>query len=123
MRAITILFFTILWLSEPHVQSTANMRFAVPSQRGIARSMETVLPRIGGQTGDSAASQGPVQYANRGDVASGRIIREEKDELDLDTSPCNGDRVVRFHKPYEKSVIRQAKCGNQTYDRTQVEQK
>ena len=68
-------------------------------------------------------SQGRVQYANRGDVASDRIIREEKDELDVDTSPCNGDRLVRFRRPYEKSVIRQAKCGDQTYDRTQVEQK
>jgi hypothetical protein len=71
----------------------------------------------------SGENQGPVQNAARGDIATGRLIREESGELDLDTSPCNGDRVVRFHEPYEKTIIGQLRCSNQALDKIQVHQK
>jgi hypothetical protein len=67
--------------------------------------------------------QGPVHIAAPGDVASGRVLSEKNKELDLDTSPCSSDRVVRFHDPYERNVIGTLKCGNSTYDRVQVRQK
>ncbi len=122
MKAMAVLSFALLWFCVPRSQLTSNMRLAASMLRVIAGNHTTARSKIHAQY-VSAASQRPMQYANRGDVASGRIIREENDELDLDTSPCNGDRIVRFHKPYEKSVIRQAKCGDKPYDRTQVEQR
>ena len=67
--------------------------------------------------------QATVQYAAPGDIATGRLLREESKELDLDTSPCVGNRVVRFRDPYEKNVIGKLKCGDSTYDRLQVRQK
>jgi hypothetical protein len=70
-----------------------------------------------------SASQGPVQFAVPGDIATGRVLREEDKELDLDTSPCAGNRVVRFHDPYEKSVVGKLNCGDKMYDRVQVRQK
>jgi hypothetical protein len=70
-----------------------------------------------------STSQGPVQFAVPGDIATGRVLREESKELDLDTSPCAGNRVVRFHDPYEKSAIGKLKCADKMYDRVQVRQK
>jgi hypothetical protein len=67
--------------------------------------------------------QGGVRYASPGDVATGRLLREESKELDLDTSPCAGTRVVRFREPYEKSMIGQLTCGQGTCDKVQVRQK
>lgn len=71
----------------------------------------------------SSVNQGPMQNAVPGDIATGRLIREENKELDLDASPCSGDRVVRFHDPYKKTVVGTLKCGEKTVDRIQVQQK
>jgi hypothetical protein len=61
----------------------------------------------------------------RGDVATGVVIHEAKDgsELDLDANPCQLEVEV-FHKPYEKIVLSETvKCGDKTYQKTQVEQR
>ena len=70
-----------------------------------------------------SASQGPVQFAAPGDIAAGRVLREENKELDLDTSPCSGSRVIRFDDPYERSIIGKLNCSDRTCDRIHVRQK
>jgi hypothetical protein len=121
MRFIATLFFALLTICE--------LPRPVASNNTIEASSPALANSYGGThffeiTGFYfSVAQSPVQYAKRGDVASGRIIREENDELDLDTSPCDWNRVVRFHKPYDKTNIRQANCGDKAFDRTQVEQK
>ena len=123
MRFISILFFTLLGLGELPAQLISNNTIYASISRAFAKSLETNRSQMSQLYDDSPDLQGPMQYANRGDVASGRVIREENDELDLDASPCDANRVVRFHKPYDKTVVRQAKCGEKAFDRTQVEQK
>jgi hypothetical protein len=123
MRFISILFFTLLGRGELPAQFISNNAIEASILRAFAKSHETNHSQMSELYDHSPALQSPMQYATRGDVASGRVIREENDELDLDTSPCDANRVVRFHKPYDKTVIRQAKCGEKAFDRTQVEQK
>lgn len=123
MRCISILFFALLGLGDLSAQFISSNIVNALILGALAKSHEMNHSQRSELYDDSSASQGPMQYANRGDVASGRVVREENDELDLDTSPCDANRMVRFHKPYDKTVIRQAKCGETTFDRTQVEQK
>lgn len=119
MRVISILFLAILLFGQPY--SPPSNGGPLETGQGVSfRSDPDCSQAIVPFVADTAMQS--MQYANRGDVASGRIIREENDQLDLDTSPCKADRIVRFHKPYQKSVIRKATCGDQEYDRTQVEQ-
>ena len=122
MRFIAILFFSLLALCGLPDQVTSSSTIAAGSEPALVKSYEvTHFLEISGS--GFPVAQSPVQYAKRGEVASGRILREENDELDLDTSPCDSNRVVRFHKPYDKTVIRQANCGDKAFERTQVEQK
>ncbi len=73
--------------------------------------------------GELAPNQGPIEHAAPGDVATGRVIRDQNNVLDLDTSPCDGSRIVRFHDHYDRTVVGQLRCGNTTFDRVQVRQR
>jgi len=57
-----------------------------------------------------------------GDSASGRIVEETNEHLDLDTSPCDMKNVVRFVSPYKKAEAGTGVCNGEKYTRYVVEQ-
>lgn len=109
MRILAVIFFSILCSCQPHMPLIHNTLF-VASTQPASRNDKAPF------------SQHSIQYAKPGDVATGRIIREQNNELILDTSPCTGDRLILFRMPYRKILIRKDKCGDKSYDRTQVVQ-
>lgn len=64
----------------------------------------------------------PEDMTNVGEVATGVIFKEAKDELFLDTDPCKG-KMIAFHKPYEKQKAGVVTCGGKELQRTTVTQK
>jgi hypothetical protein len=67
------------------------------------------------------------QLAPPGDVAIGKIVHQEGDVLDLDTTPCRTSemhQVIRFRKPYSETSLGLGKCGDSSiYQNTEVEQR
>ena len=57
-----------------------------------------------------------------GDIATGVIIIEAKNELYLDAKPCTG-KIVTFHTKFSKKKLGTVKCGVKTFDTYQIEQK
>lgn len=121
MKIAYALFFSILCLCEPRTLLTSYTRLTVSSQ-GSVGNCEIGNSLLSARYDARFTNQRGLHYAKRGDVASGRILREENDELDLDISPCKMDRVLRFRKPYKKSFIGRVTCGGTAYPRWQVEQ-
>jgi len=115
-RIVIVLLFFGFGSAQGGVESNGWKHLNFPQNRLTDASSGLTEERFSG-------SQGPIQFAVPGDIATGRVLREESKELDLDTSPCAGNRVVRFHDPYEKSVIGKLKCADKMYDRVQVRQK
>jgi hypothetical protein len=116
IRLLIAISFIVLGHVETRDWADASRVFVRARLSENTRVFESIHSRI-------SPGQATVQYAAPGDIATGRLLREESKELDLDTSPCGGNRVVRFHDPYEKNVIGKLKCGDATYDRLQVRQK
>jgi hypothetical protein len=116
IRLLTAILFVVLGRLETCHCADESKLFGGARLSENRRVFESIHSRI-------SPGQATVQYAAPGDIATGRLLREESKELDLDTSPCGGNRVVRFHDPYEKNIIGKLKCGDSTYDRLQVRQK
>ena len=65
----------------------------------------------------------PVEDMTKaGDVATGVIFKEAKDELFLDTKPCEG-KMLAFHQPYDKQPADTVPCGGKELKETTVTQK
>jgi|ERR1019366_1529890 hypothetical protein len=56
-----------------------------------------------------------------GEVATGVIFKEAKDELFLDTDPCKG-KMLAFHQPYGKQDAGTVPCGGKDVKKTTVTQ-
>jgi hypothetical protein len=123
LKGISSLLFTLMALWVPHQEFMSTDPIGISSRSLHCLYHETDYSQVSEPCSFFLTTQGALQYANRGDIATGRIIREEKDELDLDTSPCSGSKVVRFHAPYDKAIIGQSKCGDKAFAQTQVEQR
>jgi len=71
-----------------------------------------------------AQDRRPPQNAISGDVATGEVMTEEGGRLQLNTRPCDRDKVVIiFRKPYVKEAVGNVKCGGDVKKLVQVVQK
>jgi len=62
-----------------------------------------------------AQSLPPARYATQGGAATGEVVREDGDELQLNVTPCATERVVViFRKPYTKDPAGTIQCGGVT---------
>jgi hypothetical protein len=62
-----------------------------------------------------------VRNAAPGETATGEVVREEGEQLQLNTTPCNRDRtVVIFRKPYTKESAGTINCKGVVRNLTQA---
>jgi len=60
-----------------------------------------------------AIMQTPPRKAGSGEGATGEVVREANDELQVDTTPCGSSRtIVIFHQPYTREAAGSVNCGN-----------
>jgi hypothetical protein len=57
----------------------------------------------------------PARYATPGGSATGEIIQENRDQLQLNVTPCGAGKVVLiFRKPYTKDAAGTIQCEGVT---------
>jgi hypothetical protein len=80
------------------------------------------------KTAEQASDQ-RVQYAEKGESTTGRVVDEPRDAkgdpkwIDIDASPCDGTQVHRFVKPYKKDPELSVKCQGKDFERAHVVKK
>ena len=51
------------------------------------------------------------QFAKQGDAATGEVLKEESDQLQLNTRPCDKNKdVIIFRKPFVKGAAGTINC-------------
>ena len=62
--------------------------------------------------------------SEKGDAASGTIVKETNDEITLDTTPCSKNKaLISFHPIYKKGIVKNIRCEDgKTYSRVKVTQ-
>jgi hypothetical protein len=59
------------------------------------------------------AAAAPPRYAQRGEAATGAVVKEDGGELQLNTTPCKSSaNIVIFRGSYSKESIGAVKCEN-----------
>jgi hypothetical protein len=57
----------------------------------------------------------PVRYATPGGAATGELLQEDGDQLQLNVRPCAAERsVMIFRRPYTKDPAGTIRCGGVT---------
>jgi hypothetical protein len=57
----------------------------------------------------------PVRYATPGGAATGEVVQEDGNQLQLNVTPCASERViVIFRRPYTKDPAGAIQCGGVT---------
>jgi len=60
----------------------------------------------------AANTQTPTRRAAAGEGATGEIVREADEELQIDTTPCAPSRTILiFHQPYSKEGAGSVSCN------------
>jgi hypothetical protein len=73
---------------------------------------------------DSDYEDSTKDMSKKGDVASGVILREERDILYLDLTPCSLEsKVFTFHSPFVKKRLPSLDCRGKQVDRFLVAQR
>jgi hypothetical protein len=96
-----------------------------PSPPDAAESHAGLPPRSNESPfGGSDYEESTKDMSEKGDVASGVILREEKDVLYLDLTPCRPQsRVFTFHSPFVKKRLPSLDCRGKQIDRFLVAQR
>jgi hypothetical protein len=94
------------------------------SQRQLSRTeIQEKLEKLYGR--DNVLTIKDITQARRGGAYTGVILYEvESQELYLDTTPCQSDKiVVPFQPAYVKEPAKPARCGAREYKQSLVTQK
>jgi hypothetical protein len=66
----------------------------------------------------------PVKRAAQGETATGEVVKENGNQLDLNVRPCNTERIiVIFQTPYVKDPVGTIQCQGMTRALVQVIQR
>jgi hypothetical protein len=66
----------------------------------------------------------PRNYARPGETARGEVVREGSDQLQLNITPCTGNRtVIIFRKPYTRESASTINCKGEKRNLVQAIQK